>query len=323
VFSYELKRLLWLVLISLGAPEVRQVDESTLANPESLTELLRVPSLRSVSFFSFNFTHALCQAAANALVEGTAITNLDFFKCSFSALESAAILANGFSINTSVIPIKVTSPWDEALNGALGVTLPSNSTLQELDFDLRYDSNPIIHVDWQPICVALRENTALKSLKAVCESVDESLCTAIKDGLGRNEALESLDLTNIFLRDDNSDLWCRAFAFLRTNTALKSLAVDITNMAMASPWVSTLRSDIVAMLPDNTSLQSLYILSWNTETNIDVKEYIVHVTALQHNTTLKSLNFHSDFKIQLNDAESKRMASLLNPSTFIATSKFS
>jgi hypothetical protein len=36
----------------------RPVDESTLANPESLTELLRVPSLRSVTFF-ISVSHAL------------------------------------------------------------------------------------------------------------------------------------------------------------------------------------------------------------------------------------------------------------------------
>jgi hypothetical protein len=36
--------------VSFGAPAVRQADESTLVNPESLTAILRVPSLRSVRF---------------------------------------------------------------------------------------------------------------------------------------------------------------------------------------------------------------------------------------------------------------------------------
>jgi hypothetical protein len=83
--------------VSFGAPKVRQVDESTLAYPESLTELLRVPTLRFVRFKNFSVTRALCQATANALMEGTTVTNLVFFECSFSAGESAAILATGLS----------------------------------------------------------------------------------------------------------------------------------------------------------------------------------------------------------------------------------
>jgi hypothetical protein len=41
-----------------GASEVRQVDGSTSAHTESLTELLRVPSLRFVRFRNFSFTRA-------------------------------------------------------------------------------------------------------------------------------------------------------------------------------------------------------------------------------------------------------------------------
>jgi hypothetical protein len=56
----------------------RPEDESAIANHESLTELLRVPSLRSVWFDYLSFTPALCQATANALMKGTAVTKLDF-----------------------------------------------------------------------------------------------------------------------------------------------------------------------------------------------------------------------------------------------------
>jgi hypothetical protein len=56
----------------------RPEDESAIANHESLTELLRVPSLRSVWFDYFSFTPALCQATAHALMKGTAVTKLDF-----------------------------------------------------------------------------------------------------------------------------------------------------------------------------------------------------------------------------------------------------
>jgi hypothetical protein len=117
--------------VSLGAPEVRQADESTLAHPETLTELLRVPTLRSVRFNNFSFTTALCQATANALKEGTAITKLEFSSlCSFSALECAAIIATGLSRNTSVISITVKC---RVLFDALGAAIPSNSTLQHLE----------------------------------------------------------------------------------------------------------------------------------------------------------------------------------------------
>jgi hypothetical protein len=58
--------------------QARPVDESSLASHTGLTELLRVPSLRSVYFGEFFFTPALCQAIANALMKGSAITNLGF-----------------------------------------------------------------------------------------------------------------------------------------------------------------------------------------------------------------------------------------------------
>ncbi len=51
--------------------------------------------------------------------------------------------------------------------------------------------------------------------------------TEIKNGLGTNETLESLELKDVPLRDDNADLWCRALSFLHTNKAPKSLAVHV------------------------------------------------------------------------------------------------
>jgi hypothetical protein len=115
--------------------------------------------------------------------------------------------------------------------------------------------------------------------------MDESLCTAIKDGLGMNERLESLDLKNIFLSDDNSDLWCRAFSFLRTNKALKSLSVDVYRAKEAC--VSAFYINIAAMLQENTSLERLFL-----QRHIKPENYLLLVTALaQHNSTLKSLNF--------------------------------
>jgi hypothetical protein len=45
-----------------------------------------------------------------------------------------------------------------------------------------------------------------------------SLCTAMQSGLGVNETLESLEISNALLDADNAELWCRAFSFLRANT---------------------------------------------------------------------------------------------------------
>jgi hypothetical protein len=96
MYPYESLETLFSTLATLPALESVSIrDESTLAYPESLTELLRVPSLRSVYFEDLDFTPALCQATANALMDGTAITNIGFETCSFPAGECAAILANG------------------------------------------------------------------------------------------------------------------------------------------------------------------------------------------------------------------------------------
>jgi hypothetical protein len=107
-FPYEYVDTLYSALATLPALEsirlasrghhTRPEEESALAHPESLTELLRVPSLRYVSFDSFHLTRALCQAAANAFMEGTAVTELEFGECS--------LMANGLSRNTSVATIQ-------------------------------------------------------------------------------------------------------------------------------------------------------------------------------------------------------------------------
>jgi hypothetical protein len=288
-----------------GASKVRQADESTLANPGSLTELLRVPSLRFVQFNKFSFTRALLQALANALIEGTAITKLKFYVCSFPAEESATIIANGLGRNTSVISISVCECNNSrALFDALAGALPSNSALRHLELFRTCSESESV----SPVISALGQNTGLKSLKADCyDSMDESLCTAMMYGLAMNETLESLEFINFPLLDDESAaLGCRAFSFLRTNKTLKSLLVRVYATATESSR-STLRSGIVAMLQENASLESLEVpLSCRIET----EEYIALVTALQLNTTLKSLKLGCK-SIQLNNDESKRMKLLL------------
>jgi hypothetical protein len=144
LYPHEASDTLYSALATLPALESVRIsflpeDESSFANPESLTELLRAPSIRSaVTFGDFFFTSAVCQATANALTEGTAITNLEFNNSYFPARECAAIMANGFGRNTSVISMKVTAKVGGALFDALAAALPLNTTLRELDFRLRF-----------------------------------------------------------------------------------------------------------------------------------------------------------------------------------------
>jgi hypothetical protein len=310
---YEASDALYSALATLPALESIQLsnhglrtreDESALANPESLTELLRVPSLRSVCFEHFYFTRALCQATANALMEGTVITKLEFLDCSFSAEESAAIMANGLTRNTSVVSISVKWPLDEAVIGAVAAALPSNSTLRELSLMRCYNNG----VRWSPVFLALGNNTGIKTLNVDGFGLtDESLCAAMQNGLGMNVALESLKLKYVPLRDDNIDLWCGAFSFLRTNKALNSLAVDV-NFNATKSCLSAFSVGITTMLQDNTSLESLSITGGYTRT---LEEYVTIVTALQHNTTLKCIKLIHYRGIRLTNDEDKQMAVLL------------
>jgi hypothetical protein len=314
-FSHESIDILFSALATLPALESLSLslsaeDEITLANPESLTQLLRAPSLRTVKFILFSFTSALFQATANSLIEGTAITNLGFFNCSFSTGECADMMANGLVRNTSVTSIKVSSDDDNVLFDALTAALPMNSTLRELSY-LVCDDPGGAHVDWSPICLALGKNTGLKTLSVggFDASMDESLCTAINDGLGLNKTLESLELANAVLRDDNAALWCRTLSFLRTNKALKSLVVEIRRSDSES-CLSAFRRDIVAMLEENASLESLSIQGGR---RFKAEDYIALVIALQQNTTLKNLRFTFDgiVRLQLTDDEDKQIAALL------------
>jgi hypothetical protein len=88
--------------------------------------------------------------------------------------------------------------------------------------------------------------------------MDEPLSTAMKDGLGMNASLESLELELVHLTDANSDVWHRTFSFLRTNKALKSLMITLDQDVMES-CLSAFRIDIAVMLQENTSLESLTI----------------------------------------------------------------
>jgi hypothetical protein len=320
-FSFEASDALYSALATLPALEsvrlsnrglhAQPEDESAYTNPESLTKLLRIPSLRSVCFYHFYFTRAMCHATANALMEGTAITNFEFKECTFPDGECSAIMASGLSRNASVISIRVEWRRDQALFDALAAALPSNSTLRELSFRRLFsvvNSDNVARLS--PVFSALRNNTGLKTLKVdVHGSTEESLCTALKDGLGMNETLESLELNYyVPLFDENCALWNRAFSFLRTNKALKYLMVNVDCDSSTESCFSIFRISAAATLQENASLESLYIRgSHKTKAG----EYVALITVLQHNRTLKTLRLDRFESLKLTGDEDKQMAALL------------
>jgi hypothetical protein len=131
----------------------------------------------------------------------------------------------------------------------------------------------------------------------------------MKDGLELNETLESLELINIHLTDDNADLWCSALSFLHTNKTLKSLKVNV-QQGIAESCFATFRIDIAAMLQENASLESLSILTWNA---VKAEEYIAFLDVLQHNKTLKTIRLHliHNMRLQLKIYEIEQLAVLL------------
>jgi hypothetical protein len=163
-------------------------------------------------------------------------------------------MASGLSRNKSVASIRVDeSPVYGVLKCALAAALASNSTLRLLHFK-----------DWHPnlsaIFSALGKNTGLTTLVTKkFQSMDESLCTAMEYGLGRNETLRELELHNISLRDDNFALWRRALSLLR-NKALKALVLSM-EQGVTESCASAFRMHIAAMLQENASLENLSIVT--------------------------------------------------------------
>jgi hypothetical protein len=261
--------------------------EAALVHPESLTELLRVPSLRSVHFDYFEFTPALCQATANALLEGTAITDLEFRHCSFSTEGSAAMMANALSRNTSVSQISVVSLRDQGLFDVLAIALPLNSTLRCLDLRWEEFCNSA-HIS--PILLALGKKTGVQDvLLDGFGSMDEPLCTSMQNVLGMNTTLESLDLKHVRVTEDNFDFWCDALSFLRTNTALRSLVVTF-DQSVTESLVDDFVTNIAEMLKENASLVRLCIRSFYAFKDEDYDELI---TALQYNSKLNTLDLEN------------------------------
>ena len=122
--------------LKFGFREPETEDQRVLVNLEPLKELLRTPALRFVGFGDFYFTDELCHATANALEEGSSITDITFHSdCSFLG-GGRVIIANALKRNASVTDVQYLDDFDEPFCNALAAVLLSNSTLNNLTLQL-------------------------------------------------------------------------------------------------------------------------------------------------------------------------------------------
>jgi hypothetical protein len=280
------------VILGLRAPETE--DQRVMVNAEPLTELLRAPALRSVTFYGFSFTNALCHASANALEEGSSVTDITFkHYCSFPD-GGTAIIANALKRNASVTNVVFFNDYDEPFCNTLAAVLLCNSTLQNLTVcAIPRDRSPVRGRWFSSIFLSLGTNTTLKSLSVgKVDKFGDKLCAAIRIGLANNSTLEKLSLEDLVPSDDDGAVLARnVLSFLRTNSTLKSLKVRFVQTQMES-YVTAFRLEAVKMLEDNPFLESLTIYgsgSGSGSGSGKSKEFLALISALRLNTTLKTL----------------------------------
>jgi hypothetical protein len=118
---------------------------------------------------------------------------------------------------------------------------------------------------------------------------------------------------NMVPSDDDGAVSARnALSFLRTNSTLKSLHVHFMETQMES-YLSAFRLEAVKMMEENRFLESLTIHS--SGSGITVEELFALISALQLNTTLKTLSligvYESDHYNDLTDDEVNQLVSIL------------
>jgi hypothetical protein len=276
------------VVFGLKEPETE--DQRALLNVEPLKELLRAPALRIVAFKGFYFTNEVCHATADALQEGSSIIAITFDnQCTFPD-GGRAIIANALKTNLTVTSVQFHGDCDEHLCDTLAVVLLCNSTLQDLALQLPEEG---AGGRWlSPIFLSLAMNISLKSLTAnIRDEFGDELCAAISNGLAKNSTLEALVLDDMITSDSDNGVSARnALSFLRTNSTLRSLTVSFVR-AQNESYVSAFRLEAVGMM-ENTCLENLTIKE-SSGSDITVEELLTLISALQLNTTLKTLEFHS------------------------------
>jgi hypothetical protein len=285
--------------VVLGLREPETEEQRVLLNLEPLKELLRTPTLRLVRFEGFYFTNELCHATANALEAGSSIIDITFDSdCSFPD-GGKAVIANALQTNATVTSVEFFGDCDKPFCNSLAVALLCNSTLQNLTLQLpkgaigRWPSS---------IFLALGMNTSLKSLSVgILDKLEDKLCAAIRNGLAKNSTLEDLSLLDVLPSDDDGAVSARnALSFLLTNSTLmslsnstlKSLTVSFVR-GQSESYASAFRLGAVKVMEDNRFLESLTIVE-SSGSGIKVEELLALLSALQLNTTLKTLGFQLD-----------------------------
>jgi hypothetical protein len=277
--------------VTLGLQEPETENQHDLVILKPLTELLRAPALRFVEFDSFYFTNAICHATANALEEGSSISDITFdHLCSFPD-GGSAIIANALKRNVSVTTVEFRCRCDELFCNTLAAVLLCNSALQNLTVHVA----PRANGRYLPsIFLALGMNTSLKSFTAnIFDKFGDELCAAITSGLAKNTTLEELTLSCMIPSNDDGAVSARnALSFLCTNSTLKSLTVAFVAMSAReeSCYVSAFRLEAVKMMQDNHFLESLSIATGST---MKVEGLLALVSALQRDTTLKTLSLEN------------------------------
>jgi hypothetical protein len=302
-----LATLPYLKRVTLG---LQQPETDERVNPEPLTELLRAPALRYVEFEAFSFTYALCYAVANALEEGSAVTDITFnSNCSFPDGGKATIV-NALKTNASVTDANFICNFDEPFCNSLAAVLLCNSTLQNLTV---CTPGRALGRWLSSIFLSLGMNTTLNSLSvSISDEFRDELCAAIRSGLAKNSTLEKLSLSSIVLSDDNGPASASsARSFLRTNSTLKSLTVCFKQGRTLESCVSAFRLEAVKMVEESPFLESL-TLTIGYET-IKSEAFLALISALQLNTTLKTLGYQLLLakRLYLTDDEVNQLASIL------------
>jgi hypothetical protein len=292
--------LLCSALLTLPALETVEFKDIDGEGPEegqsleSMTKLLQSPSLREVTFVDAVFTNTLCQAIAKGLKERSEITDLSFSRCFFPE-GGSAVIARALTTNATLKCLNFDGGGEEVFYEVIAAALQSNHTLQNLALGSPGSSSWL-----SPLFLALQVNKGLKELSMNgIDIIDENLGTAMTLGLSKNSALKSLHLAGIKSGDNGTRLRREAFAFLRTNTALKTLYMHIDNYASES-HATAIRMEVLTMLRENESLETLCMTSKYTRRFEDFPGF---VAAIQPNTTLKSLQLYTSYSMDEGDTK--------------------
>jgi hypothetical protein len=310
LFPLDTLDIIFSALATLPSLEVAKVgnrelddDSEQSEHSEALTELLRSPSLRQIDFNEFCLGRALCHEMAAALTEGSAVTRL-VLNCCILHREGGGALARALKQNVTLTEVLLLdNHFSEEFYDSLATALLVNNTLTDLELQVPQD---MPHYAWlSPVFQALGMNKGLKNLTmGELGLADDSLLLALRDGLEHNSTLEVLSMSaNVDVGASSISL-SKVVPFLRINRTLKCLYLSLPGLVPMNPCVGALYLDSVATLRENSSLETLEILS----NGIAPDTYFAALESLQPNTSLKTLRLCPCLK-SMSDAEIQRLVS--------------